>query len=84
MVVQQVKKSRMPLRAAGPRQAVEYGLSLVEEERRRGDEERAVLLARIDSMAAELSETRRQLCDKVWSGVAAGSAQTPAGLHHTA
>ena len=44
---------------------MEFGLSLVEQERRRGDEERAVLLARIDSLAAELEEARSRLRDKV-------------------
>ena len=46
---------------------MEYGLRLVEQERRRGDQERAVLLGRIDSLAEELGEVRRQLCDKVRS-----------------
>ncbi len=47
-----------------PAQAVEYGLSLVERERRRGEEERTVLLARIDALTEELEDARRQLQDK--------------------
>ena len=46
-------------------QAVEHGMKMVEMERKRSDEEHAVLLKRIAFLTEELEETKRQLRQKV-------------------